>query len=160
RQELTSKVEVLRQQMDVEALAVALQESEKERKEANVSLEKVRYEAEARVVKQRELERSLKEVMEKSRIRIAALRKELVHSQGNELSVLAPCSGTVLRLHVKAADAYVNEGELLGELACRGDQLHAELTVPQSGAARVRAGQGVKLLYDTFPYQRYGVRFG
>jgi membrane fusion protein len=106
------------------------------------------------------LERGLREVMEKSRIRMAALRRELVHSQSNELSVFAPCPGTILRLHIKAAEAYVNEGDLLGELACAGDRLQAELTVPQAGAARVRPGHGVKLLYDAFPYQRYGVRYG
>lgn len=38
--------------------------------------------------------------------------------------------------------------------------LRAELTVPQSGLAVILPGQSVKLLYDAFPYQRYGVRHG
>jgi multidrug efflux pump subunit AcrA (membrane-fusion protein) len=52
----------------------------------------------------------------------------------------------------------VREGDLLAEIACQGERLQAELMIPQEGMARVRAGQPVKLLYDAFPYQRYGVR--
>jgi hypothetical protein len=74
--------------------------------------------------------------------------------------VLAPCSGTLLRQQVKALEAFVKEGELPSELACPGAKLQAVLTVPQSGIARVRPGRGVKLLYDAFPYGRYGIRYG
>jgi hypothetical protein len=36
--------------------------------------------------------------------------------------------------------------------------LHAELLFPQEVIALVQPGQRVKLLYDAFPYQRYGVK--
>ena len=39
-------------------------------------------------------------------------------------------------------------------------RLQGELRVPEAGLARLRPGLGVKLLYDAFPYQRYGVRYG
>ena len=74
--------------------------------------------------------------------------------------VLAPCSGTLLRQQVKALEAFVEEGDLPSELACPEAKLQAVLTVPQLGTARVRPGQGVKLLYDAFPYGRYGIRYG
>jgi len=74
--------------------------------------------------------------------------------------VLAPCSGTLLRQQVKALEAFVKEGDLPSELGCPGAKLQAVLTVPQSGSARVRPGRGVKLLYDAFPYGRYGIRYG
>jgi membrane fusion protein len=42
-----------------------------------------------------------------------------------------------------------------------GDRgLQAKLIVPESGLALIEPGQSVKLLYDAFPYQRYGVRYG
>jgi hypothetical protein len=41
-----------------------------------------------------------------------------------------------------------------------GSSLHAEISVTQSAVARLKPGQAVKLLYDAFPYQRYGVRYG
>ena len=74
--------------------------------------------------------------------------------------VLAPCSGSLLRQQVKALEAFVEEGDLPYELTCPGARLQAVLTVPQSGTARVRPGRGVKLLYDAFPYGRYGIRYG
>jgi membrane fusion protein len=43
-------------------------------------------------------------------------------------------------------------------MACQGEELQAELTLPQDGIAMIRPGQRVKLLYDAFPYQRYGAR--
>jgi len=48
----------------------------------------------------------------------------------------------------------------LCELACSGRRLQAELNVAQSGVGLIKPGQGVKLLYDAFPYQRYGVKYG
>lgn len=44
--------------------------------------------------------------------------------------------------------------------AARPGRLQAELRVPESGLAELKPGLGVKLLYDAFPYQRYGVRAG
>jgi multidrug efflux pump subunit AcrA (membrane-fusion protein) len=41
-----------------------------------------------------------------------------------------------------------------------GEDLQAELIVPQSALALISPGQSVKMLYDAFPYQRYGVRYG
>jgi multidrug efflux pump subunit AcrA (membrane-fusion protein) len=91
---------------------------------------------------------------------MSALKKTLANSVGNELSVPAPCSGSVLRLAIRASGAVVQDGEVLGEVTCSDQRLQAELTLPQFGMARIKAGQLVKLLYDAFPYQRYGVQFG
>jgi len=153
-------VEYAERQSDTSRVAAELEGLEKERRESRVALEKLRHEAEAHGMKYREQERRQREETAKSQIRTAILHKELQNSQGNQLSVLAPCSGTIFKLQIKAADAFVNAGDLLSELACAGERLQADLTVPQAGTARVRAGQGIKLLYDAFPYGRYGVRYG
>jgi hemolysin D len=131
-----------------------------ERREVQAAADKLRHEMAGRQTALRELERSLREESEKSGIRTAALRVELRQSQGNELSVAAPCAGVVLRLAVQRPGAVVKEGEPLADLACGGSRLQAELTVPQSAVGRVKPDQPVKLLYDTFPYQRHGVRRG
>ncbi len=72
---------------------------------------------------------------------------------------LPPATGRYCGMHVNAAGAVVQEGDILSEMACAGDRLQGELRVPEAGVAQVRPGQGVKLRYDAFPYQRYGVRF-
>jgi multidrug efflux pump subunit AcrA (membrane-fusion protein) len=129
-----------------------------ERREVQAAIDKLGHEMAARRSVFVELERSLREEGQKSGIRAATLRVELEQSQGNELSVPAPCAGVVLRLSVQRPGAVVKEGEPLADLACGGSRLQAELTVPPSAVGQVKPDQPVKLLYDTFPYQRHGVR--
>jgi membrane fusion protein len=130
-----------------------------ERRDAQTALAKLRQERVARDAEHRELERRLGEDSTKARVRATALRDELGQSRGSELSVAAPCSGTVLRLLVKAPGAIVQDGEVLAELACGTEPLQAEVTVPPTGAGQIKPGQVVRLLYDAFPYQRYGIRY-
>ena len=132
---------------------------ESERRDADGGLAKLGQERAAREAEQRELERRLGEDDAKARIRVGALRTELSQARGDELSVGAPCAGTVLRLQVNAPGAVVQEGDVLADLACGDDRLQAEVTVPPSGAGRIKPGQVVRLLYDAFPYQRYGIRY-
>jgi multidrug resistance efflux pump len=129
-----------------------------ERKAIGAAIDKLRHEQAAHRSAFDELERGLREETEKARIRSAALTAELGQSRGNEQIVLAPCAGVLLRLSVRRPGAVVKEGEPLGDLACDGSGLQAELTVTASGAGQIKPGQRVKLLYDSFPYQRFGVR--
>ena len=52
----------------------------------------------------------------------------------------------------------LRSSDVLAEITCRDDRLQAELMVPQRGLALLRTGQLVKLRYDAFPFQRFGVR--
>ncbi len=103
---------------------------------------------------------TLQESLESGAIRSSALSRELVNSNDSGFVLLSPCAGTLIRQRVNASGAVVREGDVLGEVACDGARLQGELAVPQAGVALVQAGQGVKLRFDAFPYQRYGVRFG
>ena len=92
-------------------------------------------------------------------MRVESMRAQSM-GPGGDLVVTAPCAGTVLRIMVSAAGAVVQAGDALGEVACAGERLQIELALGQQAVARVREGQGAKLLYDAFPYQRFGVKFG
>jgi membrane fusion protein len=135
---------------------------EGDRAQAAAELEKLRHERDARDAEFRDLLRRLAEARSQSEIRAAALTPETPAGSGGgaELVVRAPCAGTVVRLRVRGPGAVVQQGEVLGEIACAGVRLQAEVTLPPGGVARVREGHPVKLLYDAFPYQRYGVRVG
>ena len=159
-QGLSSWVENSNYELKENQTAVELQQMETDQKDTLSAVEKLKDDSEARGTEFRELERSFKESEEKSRIRIKALTGDPAGGKGNDLFVTAPCSGTVLRLEARRPGAVVREGDILCELACSGERLQAELTVPQSGLALIRPGQPVKLLYDAFPYQRYGVHYG
>ena len=88
-----------------------------------------------------------------------ALRSS-VEVRAGTFEVRSPCDGVLLRLNVRAEGAVVQQGEALAEVGCSGDSLVAVVQVAPQGVARVRPGQTARLLYDAFPYQRHGVRFG
>ena len=114
----------------------------------------------AREAEFQELTRSTLEKEAQMRIRLEALKREPAAGPGGELDVRSPCAGSVVRLNVRAAGAVLHEGDVLAEVACSDETLRAALDLPQRALARVQAGQPVKLLFDAFPYQRYGVARG
>jgi membrane fusion protein len=147
-------------QLEAQKLAEEVEDLQRQYAETGASSEKLRHEMDSRAAAHRESRRALAEGREAMRIRVATLEQELPRSADGQLQVGAPCTGSVLRLRVASTGAVVQEGDVLAELACSGQQLQAELAVPQGAVARLSAGQGVKMLYDAFPYQRYGVRHG
>jgi membrane fusion protein len=157
---LTSLEDLSAKQLELRQLAIEFEQLDADRRGAQASLAKLGPEARARDAEFTEIERRLNEDVKRFEIRASMLRTELANSEGSSLVVPAPCAGTVLRLVIRAAGAVVQEGEALAELMCGGDELQAELSVPQGGMGRVQLGQPVKLLYDAFPYQRFGVRMG
>lgn len=158
-QGIASWVEYTSHQLEANRVAIELQQLEAERGEHEASLKKLAHEAEGLEAKHKELKRSLDLDVEKLRIRIAALQDELGSGNRSEITVRAPCSGSVLSLAVRSAGAYVHDGDDLCEMACSGDRLQAELLLPQIGLGKIKPGQDVKLLYDAFPYQRYGIKY-
>ncbi|MRR11674.1 HlyD family efflux transporter periplasmic adaptor subunit [bacterium] len=139
---------------------IELEQQEDERRSTVSAIQKLLEEDAARQTEFHEWERSTLEKQEQMRIRIAALAGEPETGAAGELAVPAPCDGTVVRMKIRGAGAVVVEGDALCEVSCSGETLRAELNLPQLGLARVSPGQPVKLLFDAFPYQRYGVQGG
>ena len=160
REGIVSRVQLAGRQLEVAELAAELERLLAEQTEARVGIEKVRSESAVRQADFKEIQRTFKESAATGEIRIAALRSGLAGSDGNEIRLTAPCSGTILRMHVKNTGAVLHEGEMVAELVCSGETLQAELAIPESGLGKLKTGQGVKLKYDAFPYQRYGVKYG
>jgi membrane fusion protein len=69
--------------------------------------------------------------------------------------IVAPIAGRVAALQTasgRAADASLPLMEIVPE----GSPLHAQIYAPTRAVGFVRPGQEVRLLYDAFPYQRFG----
>jgi multidrug efflux pump subunit AcrA (membrane-fusion protein) len=156
-----SSVEYSRPLLDADQLAADIEQAQAQRDEARIAIDKLRHEMDARRIAQVEEQRALASELASAKIKLAPLAEQLEGTtSGSSFAIIAPCAGTVVRLGVRAAGAVIGEGDSLGEIACAGDALHAEVTVPQTGLSLVRPGQDVKLRYDAFPYQRFGVRSG
>lgn len=160
REGIVSRAQLSGRQLEFAELQAELEKLLVAEKETSVAIEKLKFESSARQAEFKEVQRTYQESAATGEIRIAALRSGLAGSDGNEVRLTAPCTGTILRLYVKSSGAVLHEGEAVAELVCTGETLQAELKVPETGLGRLKIGQGVKLKYDAFPYQRYGVRYG
>lgn len=85
-------------------------------------------------------------------------RRTRVESETN-LLLRAPVSGRVAALQAKVGQS-VAAGELQVAILPTGGELVAELFAPTRAAGLVEVGQKVRLLYDAFPYQRFGAGDG
>lgn len=160
REGIVSRVQLADRQLEHTKLAAELETLVAEQNETKLAIEKLRIESGVREAEFKEVQRTYKESAATGEIRIAALRSGLPATNGNEVRLTAPCAGTILRMNIKNGGAVLHEGEVVAELVCTGETLQAELKIPESGLGKLSVGQGVKLKYDAFPYQRYGVRYG
>lgn len=157
---LVSAVDDTRNQMEMNRLASEIEALRAQQKQVGATIDKLQHEVAVMETEYRERERGFKEETEKAQIRMGSMKEALFMGQGNQVSVLAPHSGIILSLGVKGPGAIVGEGDSLCEMVASGDIVEAELSVPEWGMGRIKDGQKVRLLYDAFPYQRYGIRYG
>ncbi|MFZ5610385.1 MAG: HlyD family secretion protein [Pseudomonadota bacterium] len=90
----------------------------------------------------------------------AALKQRRAEIEGRQAyTITAPVSGRVAALQTSIGDVAHPQMPLLVILP-EGGALEAELYVPSRAIGFVRQGQEVRLLYDAFPYQRFGAYRG
>ena len=90
---------------------------------------------------------------------LGAREKAISYKLGTRFNLVAPSGGQVTWLQAKPG-ASVTAGRTLGVMMPEGSQLLAELWVPSSAIAFVSVGTDVRLMYDAFPYQKFGVGHG
>jgi multidrug efflux pump subunit AcrA (membrane-fusion protein) len=154
---LTSWIEASKARLEADRLAVELEVARAEAIETLSAVARLRFEMASHEAAFNEIARSVQEELERARARKSMLDSEMSR-QGGTLAISAPCGGTIVKLVVKHAGTVVRSSDVLAEITCRDDRLRAELMVPQRGLALLHAGQLVKLRYDAFPFQRFGVR--
>ena len=155
---VVSWLDANRPQLEVDQLEGEIEALRAESADARNALVRLPYEIASRRAAFAETERGIAEELAADKARKDMLDRD-VRRDGNAMTVAAPCSGTVVKLHIRQPGAVVDENDLLAEIVCDGEPLQAELMLPERGMALVRLGQPVKLLYDAFPYERYGVQY-
>jgi membrane fusion protein len=90
------------------------------------------------------------------RNRMASLARQQAELEGREGYLLtAPVSGTITALNFHIGRAVDARTPLLAIMP-EGSVLEAELFVPSRAIGFIDEGQEVRLLFDAFPYQRFG----
>ena len=95
--------------------------------------------------------------IEKLKMRLSALKDDLENSQQNMLTVRAPYAGVVISQVQQNAGSVVQNGQELCQLAATNAKPRAQLTLGEAGLPKLSSGQRVRLFFDAFPYQRYGI---
>lgn len=154
---MMSYVEASKSQLDADKLAVDVEQSRAERAEVDSALSKLRLDRQTQRLALVELERSVREEGQRAQSRKSAIDADTPRD-GTSGAIDAPCAGTIVNLAVSNSGAVLAEGDRLADIVCDDAHLQAEVRIPQSGMALVKVGQPVRLFYDAFPYQRFGVR--
>ena len=160
REGIASQTQLAAKKIELSEMASDIERLVAEKRDTMAEIEKIGLGSLTRAAEIREFERDFKEKLRTSEIRAASLKDGLTDASGSEVRLVAPCTGTILRLKVNDSGAVLSEGQTVAELTCGGDALQAELMVPESGLGKVKLSQGVKLKFDAFPYQRYGIKGG
>ena len=88
---------------------------------------------------------------------LSSLRAQLAQVAGQGSIVLkAPADGRVAALPVSSGQS-LRPQQFAVSILPRGGRLEAELFAPTRAAGFIRTGQTVRLQFDAFPYQRFGV---
>jgi multidrug efflux pump subunit AcrA (membrane-fusion protein) len=95
--------------------------------------------------------------IEKLKMRLTALKDGLENSQQNMLTIRAPYPGMVISQVQQNAGSVVQNGQELCQLARTDVKPEVQLTLGEAGLPKLTTGQRVRLFFDAFPYQRYGV---
>jgi membrane fusion protein len=88
----------------------------------------------------------------------AAMRSEEISAANGHL-LLAPSDGILASLDIKSGDV-VRPGQVAAMVMPSDDRLEAEVWLSSKAAAMVNKGMAVKIKYDAFPFQRYGIAKG
>jgi multidrug resistance efflux pump len=145
-----SLVEVLQHRLDAA-------ESEKDLSVAQRTLEQVKLERQQMEAEHARARAENLAEIEKLKMRVSALHGDLENSNQNLLVVRAPYGGVVISQAQQNAGSVVQNGQELCQLARVDAKPRAQLTLSEAGLPQLKSGQRVRLFFDAFPYQRYGV---
>jgi multidrug efflux pump subunit AcrA (membrane-fusion protein) len=98
--------------------------------------------------------------LEKLKVRIEALKRQLENCAGDVMSIRAPYRAAVISLAHRNPGGVVQNGAELCQLARAEGEPRVRLLLQESGVPKLAPGQKVRLFFDAFPYQRYGTITG
>ena len=97
---------------------------------------------------------------------IASLQTEIAQSQSQTQSlqmqidrrvVRSPANGTIFQFPTTKPKAYLQVGQLVAQIAPQGSTLVLKAQIPNQNSGFLQVGMPVKLKFDAYPFQDYGV---
>ncbi len=98
--------------------------------------------------------------IEKLKMRIGALKTDLENTQQNLLTLRSPYEGVVISMDQRTVGSFVQQGQVLCQLARKDSKPRARMTLNEAGLPKLAIAQRVRYFFEAFPYQRYGAVTG
>ncbi len=98
--------------------------------------------------------------IEKLKMRLGALKTDLENTQQNLLTLRSPYEGVVISMDQRTVGSFVQQGQVLCQLARKDSKPRARMTLSEGGLPKLAVAQRVRYFFDAFPYQRYGAVTG
>ena len=163
--ELVSRMEKLAKQggeseIDLVKLKLDLAGSEKDLSVAQRTVQQVNLDRERLETEHARLRGEQQSEIEKLKMRIGALKTDLENTQQNLLTVRSPYDGVITSMDQRTVGSFVQQGQVLCQLAPKDAKQRARMIVPEAGLPKLAIAQRVRYLFEAFPYQRYGAVTG
>ncbi|MEY3332504.1 MAG: hypothetical protein RLZZ176_804, partial [Cyanobacteriota bacterium] len=100
---------------------------------------------------------------------ITAIKSEIMQIKGQILSlqlqlkqriVRSPIDGIIFELPIKKPGSVVQPGQMIAQVAPKNATLILKARMPSQHSGFVKAGMPVKIKFDAFPFQEYGIVSG
>lgn len=163
--ELVTRMEKLAKQggeseVDLIKLKLDLAGSEKDLSVAQRTLQQVTLDRERMETEHARMRGEEQAEIEKLKLRIGALKKDLENTQQNLLMIRSPYEGVVISMDQRTVGSFVQQGQVLCQLAPKGSKPRARMILNEAGLPKLAVGQRVRYFFEAFPYQRYGTVAG
>ena len=163
--ELVARMEKLAKQggeseVDLIKLKLDLAGSEKDFSVAQRTLQQVTLDRERMETEHARVRGEEQAEVEKLKMRIAALKTDLENAHQNLLTIRSPYEGVVISMDQRTAGSFVQQGQVLCQLAPKGSKPRARMSLNESGLPKLAVAQRIRYFFEAFPYQRYGTITG
>lgn len=98
--------------------------------------------------------------IEKLKMHISALKMDAENAKGDLLTIRSPYDAVILSVDQRTVGSFVQQGQMLCQLAPKDAKLKARMTLNDAGMAKLAVAQNVRYFFEAYPYQRYGTVSG
>ena len=163
--ELVTRMEKLAKQggeseIDLIKLKLDLAGSEKDLSVAQRTLQQVTLDRDRMETEHARQRGEQQAEIEKLKMRTGALKTDLENTQQNLLTVRSPYEGVVISMDQRTVGSFVQQGQVLCQLASKGAKPRARMTLTEAGLPKLAVAQRIRYFFEAFPYQRYGAVTG
>jgi multidrug resistance efflux pump len=147
-------------EIDLVKLKLDLAGSEKDLSVAQRTLQQVNLDRERMETEHARQRGEQQAEIEKLKMRTGDLETDLENTHQNLLTVRSPYEGVVISMDQRTVGSFVQQGQVLSQLAPKGSKPRARMTLNEAGLPKLAVAQRIRYFFEAFPYQRYGAVTG